>query len=170
MNPTHDAQDEKTEVWRSLRARIGKEHAISAAQIAERAGLSQSLVKSHIKALRDEGFRIGYSRTRPTGYYIIASRGEATESTAVQHRAIVAMIYRECVLRGVSVSAVLSELNREIPPIDVADTLATKKQVTLLSRLILSSIKSEQDADHIYQLIASPASQNPMRHASSISC
>ena len=145
-------------VWRSLRQRIGKNHAISTAQIALHTGISPDRVRSHIKTLRDEGVRIGYSRSRPTGYFIIHTSEEADECTKTQRHAVVAMIIRECTLRGVSLPAVLSEIQREhaanTPPPPAYP--ATAKQKKYLSRLLLSSIHSEADADNLFRLIASP--------------
>ena len=149
----------KQKIWRVLRARLGKKHAIRAKDIAAHTGMKTESVRAAIKSLRDDDrLRIGYSRTRPTGYFIIQSGAEAEECTQIQRRAAVAMLIRECTLRGVSLPALLSEIQREHAPNTPPPTAypATPKQKIYLSRLLLSSIHSEGDADNLFQLIASP--------------
>ena len=144
-------RDSQTRVWRVLRARIGKARTCPAAAISAATGLSLDDVRRAVKGLRALGIRIGFSRRRPVGYYIISDKDEALESTAVQHRAIVAMLVRECTLRAIPPAQILSELARELSPPLVASVPATPKQIRHLSHLILSSLISEEDADEIYQ-------------------
>lgn len=161
----HDHQDEMIDVWRFLRTRLGKSRACAAPEIAAATGLSIDELRAAVKNLRVNRIRIGYSRRRPVGYYIISSPTEALESTAVQHRAAVAMLSRECLLRAIPPEKLLSEIARELTPHPpVSSVPATEKQVRHLSHLILSSLISEEEADLVYRQIASPDFSKPEAH------
>lgn len=153
--------DSQKSVWHMLRHHIGRMHPIKTAELSSATGLSRTEVTDAIRALRREHYmRIGYSRSRPVGYYIIISEDEARDSTAHLYMLIAQSVRQIAILSRMPASEVMSEVLNQSPSLPNAADLAfrddglTERQAIHLSHLALTSELEPDEADEIYRLIA----------------
>lgn len=153
-------------VWLTLRARLGREHAISVDAIAAVCDCTISEAKGHIKSLRDDGVRIAYSARTPQGYFIPTPDDEINlnDTLMASLSAVASLIVRAMLVRRVSLGVIMYEIEgmvseRLTGPLAVLKKVlppaASQKQITHLSRLILSSLLDRDERDAVYQLISS---------------
>ena len=153
-------------VWLTLRARLGREHAISIDAIAAVCDCTTSEAKEHIKSLRDSGTRIAYSARTPQGYFIPTPDDEMDEDDTLKASmaAVASLIVRAMLTRRISIGVIMYEiegmvserltgplapLKKALPP------PASQKQIAHLSHLTLSSLLDRDERDVVYQLISS---------------
>ncbi|MYC16249.1 MAG: hypothetical protein F4Y39_21190 [Gemmatimonadetes bacterium] len=155
--------DTTRQTWLALRHRIGRDNAITAAQIGADIESDTDDVRASIRALRDQGYQIIYSSRSPVGYHIPASSTEAEKSTARQRAAILSLCRQVILLEGISIESLIADIRTGVSlPGAVGQLLhakiaepATKKQIKHLSHLALSSVLLEEEADMAYRNIAS---------------
>ena len=153
-------------VWLILRARLGRDHAISTDAIAAICDCTLGEAKREIKTLRGAGIRIAYSARKPQGYYIPTPADDLDNDDTLRASlsAVVALIIRQALTRRICFGDLMREVSQMVagelvgplaPLQHALPAPASDAQVVHLSHLVLSSEVDDDDADEIYRLIAS---------------
>lgn len=94
-----------------IRARVGRDAAVSVEEISRRSGVAPRQVRDIVKGLIERHrVRIGSALCNPAGYYMIATEEEAEQNERTLRKLGLSILVRASVLRGIGIEEYLRRM------------------------------------------------------------